>query len=217
MTPPELSPSAITIVGLGGSLRAGSHTRAALSLALRGAAEFGATTRLLDLNDFDLPFCSGKLGPEAPAGVQQLRAELRAAHGILLGTPEYHGSYSGVLKNALDLTGFEEFEGKIVGLVAVSGGIMGGLQALNDLQTVCRALHAWVLPELAAIPQAGRQFTPEGALKSPELEARLRTVGRQVARFAYLHSAEQALEFLRQWQQVVSNPGGGDHVEPISV
>jgi FMN reductase len=50
---------------------------------------------------------------------------------------------AGVLKNALDLMGFEEFEGKVVGLVAVSGGAMGGLSALNGLRDISRALHAW--------------------------------------------------------------------------
>jgi len=56
-----------------------------------------------------------------------LREEVKQAHGIILGTPEYLGSYSGVLKNALDLMGFEEFEGKMLGLLGVSGGAMGRL------------------------------------------------------------------------------------------
>lgn len=198
----------LKIIGLSGSLREGSHTRQALAVALRGAAELGAHTRLLDLNDYALPFCTGKMGDNAPTGVKQLRAEVQAAHGVLLGTPEYHGSYSGVLKNALDLLGFDEFEGKVVGLVSVSGGALGGLQALNDLQVVLRALHAWVVPEFAALPRARMLFTAEGQLQHSESEARLLKVGRQVARFAYLHNSQRALDFLREWEQLVNNPGG---------
>ncbi len=46
--------------------------------------------------------------------------EVAGAQGIILGTPEYHGSFSGVLKNALDLMGFDEFEGKMIGLWSAS-------------------------------------------------------------------------------------------------
>ena len=63
----------------------------------------------------------------------------------ILATPEYHGGSSGVLKNALDLMGFDEFEGKMVGLVGVSGGRMGAVDALNTLRNIGRALHAWVV------------------------------------------------------------------------
>jgi FMN reductase len=67
---------------------------------------------------------------------------LRRKKRIILVTPEYHGGYSGVLKNALDLMGFDEFEGKMLGLVGVSGGRMGAFGARNSLREVGRALHA---------------------------------------------------------------------------
>jgi len=65
--------------------------------------------------------------------------KVKRAQGILLATPEYHGGYSGVLKNALDLMGFDEFEGKMIGLVGVSGGNMGAFGALSSLRSVGRA------------------------------------------------------------------------------
>lgn len=127
-----------------------------------------------------------------------------------MGTPEYHGSFSGVLKNALDLMGFEEFEGKMIGLVGVSGGKMGALNALSGLRNIGRALHAWVIPEQVAIPEAWKVFDDEGNILEESLKERLLTVGRQVARFAYLHSSEKALEFLRLWESAPENPGGGN-------
>lgn len=205
----------IRIAALNGSLRPGSYTRLALETALQGAAELGAETRVLDLRDYDLIFCDGSKDEDRHPGVRRLRQDVRAAHGLILGTPEYHGSFSGVLKNALDLMGFEEFEGKVIGLVGVSGGALGASNALTSLQIVGRALHAWIVPEQAAIPQVWKQFEPDGRLKNPGLEKRLKEVGRQVARFAYLHSSEQARDFLRAWEEAPRNPGGGAELATV--
>ena len=64
-------------------------------------------------------FCDGKENEDAlPQDVFKLRREVSQAAGIILGTPEYHGSFSGLLKNALDLMGFDEIEDKMIGLAA---------------------------------------------------------------------------------------------------
>ena len=196
----------IRIVGLCGSLREGSHTRMALNIALEGAQEIGVQTQLIDLREYNLVFCDG--GDVYPEDVAKLQQDVKAAQGILLGIPEYHGGYSGVLKNALDLMSFDEIEGKMIGLVGVSGGVGGAANALNALRTIGRSLHAWVIPEQAAIPHARDVFDEEGQLKDVGLEQRLRGVGRQVARFAFLHTSDQAMEFLRTWEGAPANPGG---------
>ena len=202
--------SQISVVGICGSLRAGSHTHMALRVALEGAQEVGAQTKLIDLRDYGLNFCDGKEDESGyPPGVGKLRKEVRAAEGIILATPEYHGGSSGVLKNALDLMGFDEFEGKMVGLVGVSGGRMGAVDALNTLRNIGRALHAWVVPEQAGIPEAWNVFDEAGNMNNPKLGERVKDVGRQVARYAYLHSSEKALEFMRLWEGAPVNPGGG--------
>jgi FMN reductase len=111
----------VRIVAICGSLRPGSYTRMALQTALRGARETGAEATLIDLREYQLIFCDGKENESGyPNDVFQLRGEVKRAHGVILGTPEYHGGVSGVLKNALDLMGFEELEGKMLGLVGVS-------------------------------------------------------------------------------------------------
>src|SRR5258705_9482763 len=163
------------IVGISGSLRSGSYTTLAVRLALKGAQELEeCQTKLIDLRDYQLLFCDGKDDEsQFPKDVFRLREEVKQAHGIILGTPEYHGGYSGVLKNALDLMGFEEFEGKMLGLVGVSGGGMGAFGAMNNLRAVGRALHAWVIPEQASIPEAYKVFDESGTLKDSALEKRL--------------------------------------------
>ena len=196
-----------TIVGISGSLREGSTTRRTVELALAGAAEVGAVTQLIDLREYDLPLCDARRDAYPP-DVARLRSEVGAATGIILGTPEYHGSLSGALKNALDLMGFGEFEGKMIGLVGVAGGGAGAYNALNTLRTIGRSLHAWVIPEQASIPEAHRHFDGAGQLTDDGMRKRAMDVGRQVARFAYLHSSREAEELMQLWERAPSNPGG---------
>jgi NAD(P)H-dependent FMN reductase len=191
--PMDVPKTPITVVAICGSLRRGSLTRMAVSIALQGAREAGARTQLIDLVDYELVFCDGTEDDLAyPPDVLRLRREVAQAQGIILGTPEYHGQFSGVLKNALDLMGFAEIEGKMIGLVGVSGGALGAGQALSSLRTIARALHAWVVPQEACIPRASKAFDAAGQPQDSELEGRLKEVGRQVARFACLHTAAKA-------------------------
>ena len=198
------------IVGICGSLREGSYTRLALAVALRGAADAGAETRLIDLRKYKLVFCDGGDSDEVPEDVSRLSEEVKGAQGVILATPEYHGGYSGVLKNALDLMGFDEFEGKMIGLVGVSGGSTGAFGALSALRSVGRALHAWVVPEQAAVANVDKVFDEQGNCRDKAIEKRLKAVGHQVAKFAGLHNSQQAREFLELWEAATENPGGGD-------
>lgn len=199
---------AIRIAALCGSLRAVSYTRMALEVALRGAAQLGAETALIDLRDYQLPFCDGRKDQSGyPEDLFRLRRELQAAHGLILGTPVYHGSLSGVLKNAMDLMGFREFEGRMIGLVGVAGGRAGAAPALDSLRSIGRALHAWVIPDQVSIPEASASFDRDGQPRSAELERRLLELGQQVARFAYLHTSNEAQEFLKVWESAPINPG----------
>lgn len=199
----------IRVVALCGSLRTKSLTRLALNIALQGAAEIGADTQLLDLADYELVFCAGKENEDSyPPDVIKLRQEVKQAQGIVLGTPEYHGGYSGILKNALDLMGFSEFQGKVLGLVGVAGGQTGAINSLNGLRTVGRSLRAWVVPSQVSISEAWRVFDDAGQIKDEKLAHQLREVGRQVARFAYLHTSDHAKQFLAGWEGARQNPGG---------
>ena len=200
----------VKVVGICGSLREGSYTRMALGIALRGAEERGAETQLIDLRKYKLVFCDGGDSAETPKDVSRLQAEVQRAHGVILATPEYHGGYSGVLKNALDLMGFDEFEGKMIGLLGVSGGGMGASGALTSLRSVGRALHAWVVPEQVAIGNVDEVFEADGRCRDAEIEKRLKSLGGQVAKFAALHNSEHFREFLRLWEAAPSNPGGED-------
>ena len=210
MNPKDPSEPAVRVVGLCGSIRPGSYTHMALRIALQGAQDVGAETQLITLRDYQLIFCDGKEDESKyPDDVFRLREEVGSAQGIILGTPEYHGGFSGVLKNALDLMGFSELEGKMIGLIGVSGGALGAANALSSLRTIGRAVHAWLVPEQAMIPEAYKAFDKDGNLKDKDLENRVKKVGQQVARFAYLHTSKRAQEFVEAWQGAPLNPGGG--------
>lgn len=169
-----------TVVAVCGSLREASRTRVALETALDAATDHGGTPELLDLRSFDLPMYDPDIDDQGDG--PRLRQRVRDADAIVLGTPMYHGSYSNVVKNAMDYCGFDEFEEKTVGLLAVSGGAFP-VTALEHLRSVCRALDAWVLPYQAAIPNASDNVT-EDAIVDEDLADRVRTLGERTVEYA---------------------------------
>jgi FMN reductase len=161
----------VKIVGIGGSLRANSYSQLALNVAARRVEALGAEMEILDLRQMQLPFCNGEDDYPGYPDVEQLRDTVKAADSLILSTPEYHGSVSGVLKNALDLMGFEQFDGKVTGLISVLGG-QPNSNALNDLRLIMRWVHAWVIPEQIAIGQVWKAFDPDGKLLDEKLSQR---------------------------------------------
>jgi NAD(P)H-dependent FMN reductase len=174
------------VLAICGSLRDESATRVALSVALKEAASTGASTELLDLRRLDLPPLDADRDAEEQGDGRRLLTAVDDADALLLGTPVYHGSYSGVLKNALDYCGFDEFEGKTVGLLGVAGGSFP-VTALDHLRSVCRALNCWVLPHQAALPRAYSHVVHEdggGRITDEGLDERVRVLGRRVVEYA---------------------------------
>jgi len=165
------------IVGLGGSLAAESKSRAALATGLSGAQEAGAETVLLDLRELDLPLYSTEVEPTPD--VLRLVETLESADGLIWSSPLYQGSISGSFKNALDWlhlpSGNVYLTDKVVGLISVAGGTQG-LQAINTMEFCVRALRAWAVPLVVAVPRA--------AVMEEATERQLRMLGSEVVRIA---------------------------------
>jgi FMN reductase len=162
----------VKIVGIAGSLRTDSYSQIALELAIQRVQALGAEVEILDLRKMELPFCDGGDNyPDYP-DVKRLQDAFGGADGLILVTPEYHGSVSGVLKNALDLMSFDQLSGKVAGLISILGG-QSNSNALNDLRVILRWVHGWVIPEQVAIGQAWKAFSSEGKLLDEKLSQRL--------------------------------------------
>jgi len=120
----------------------------------------GCQVTLLPLFELPLPFYIPRVSSD-DANVAVLLNSLREADGIVLATPDYHGAPSGILKNALDFAGFDEFDGKVVLSVSSAGGAVG-VSSLQQLQTIVRNVHGVNCPEWISIGGDQRVFTPEG-------------------------------------------------------
>jgi FMN reductase len=184
--------SPVTIVGLGGSLARQSSSLSALSVALEGAREYGAHVQLFDLHELNLPMFVPDADP-APAAARELCDAVYAAQGMLWSSPLYHGTVSGAFKNALDwfqLLGDRHppyLTDKVVGLISTAGGTHG-LQAVNTMEFVVRALRGWAVPLVLPIPQAWQVFK-DGRVLDKRIEEQLRALGRELARAAQVFAA----------------------------
>ncbi|BDA74748.1 NADPH-dependent FMN reductase [Calothrix sp. PCC 7716] len=161
----------VKIVGIAGSLRKDSYSQLALEVAVQRLQALGAEVEILDLRQMQLPFCNGGDDYSEYPDVEKLQNAVKNADGLVLATPEYHGSVSGVLKNALDLMSFDQLSGKVTGLISVLGG-QPNSNALNDLRVIMRWVHAWVIPEQIGIGQVWKAFSPEGKLVDEKLSQR---------------------------------------------
>jgi NAD(P)H-dependent FMN reductase len=184
----------IHVAILCGSLRGrASCTLRALEIAAAEVRAAGAQADLIELGSLGLPFCEGPDDRPDHPGTMALKQRTKVAQAILLGSPEYHNSFSGVLKNALDLLGSEELRGKLFGLLGVGGGDVGAVNSLGHLRYVVRGVGGWSLPIQVSIPHAHQAFAGD-RLRDPKLEERIRTFARELVRFARLHACEPHFE-----------------------
>lgn len=177
------------IVGLGGTVRPGSSSEKALVLALTTAEAAGARTALfggaflagLPIYNPHEPFC----GPE----MTRFLSAISAADGVIVSTPGYHGSISGVVKNALDaLEGLRDdprpyFDGRAVGCIVSAGGAQASGSTLAALRSIVHALRGWPTPFGATLGASGL-FDDTGAFVDPHDAWQVRTVAQQVVEFA---------------------------------
>ena len=176
----------LRIVGLGGSLRQASSSRAALKVALDGAADAGARVDLLDLRQLALPMYDPS-SDDVPESVTRLVEAVYAADAMIWSSPLYNGSISGSFKNALDWLILLDkrdppyLTDKVVGLISVAGGTQG-LQAINTMEFIVHALRGWAVPLVVPIPQSWQAFQDTDRPANPQIEEPLKTLGGEVVR-----------------------------------
>jgi FMN reductase len=201
----------VRVVGLGGSLRAASTSRSALQVALDGAAGEGADTQLIWLRDLDLPMYTAER--TIPQAARQFADTVHRCDAMIWSSPTYHGSVSGSFKNALDwLILLAEYDppylsNKPIGLISTAGGIQG-LQAINSMEFIARALRGWSVPLVQAVPQSWQSFDPDGHLEDETMAAQLRALGAEVLRAARQFRAEGSCDYAddRQFARAGGTP-----------
>ena len=160
-----------------GSTRQNSFNRQLAHAAATLARASGAEVTLLELASLDIPMYNADqeaLG--TPPDVIRLKETMDAHPAWIICSPEYNGSYTGLLKNTLDWasspvrghavwgSGGKPFAGKVVGLLSASNGAMGGLRSLGHLAPLLHNLHCWVCPQQFALGRASEAFDAQGAL-----------------------------------------------------
>jgi NAD(P)H-dependent FMN reductase len=100
-------------------------------------------------------------GTDMPDGLAEIKIQLDNADAMIFLSPEYHGSYSGALKNALDYF-WKEFAHKPIGVVAVASGKFGGINASTDMQQLVLSLGAFPMPYKLLVPMVQHAFDEKG-------------------------------------------------------
>ena len=156
----------IKVLGIAGSLREGSYNRAALRAAKELAPE-GMEIEIFDIAG--LPGFNQDQEADPPEQVADLKRRVREADAVVLVTPEYNYSISGVLKNAIDWAsrpyGDSAWEGKPAAIMGASGGAIATARAQYDLRKMMVFLNMFPLnrPEVM-IGNAGEKFDESGNL-----------------------------------------------------
>jgi FMN reductase len=185
------------ILGIGGTTRPGSSTERALQVALESAAAEGAEVGLISGAELQLPMYDPAI-PGLPPSADRLIAEVRRCHGLVIASPGYHGTISGMVKNAIDYV--EELrgdpapylDGRAVGCIACAYGWQATGTTLVALRSIVHALRGWPTPLGVGINSALPVFGPNGSCIDENVAFQLQTVGRQVVEFARMRLGHAA-------------------------
>ncbi|MEF2293795.1 NAD(P)H-dependent oxidoreductase [Virgibacillus dokdonensis] len=140
-----------TIILINGSLNPSSNTKKIINLMNNILVKQGYSSKVINVGDLELPLFNPNTNNNAI--ISELIEDLKQAKGFIIGSPEYHGGYSGALKNFIDYLNSDIFINKPIGLVVLTGGIKSGINTLNSLRIVLRSMQSLVIPQQVAISE----------------------------------------------------------------
>jgi len=187
------------IVGIGGTTRPGSTSERLIRAVLSLAEGEGARTRMFTGPDLvRLPH----FAPESASRTDEQTAlieAVRAADGVVIGTPGYHGGVSGLVKNAIDqLEDLRDdarpyLDGRPVGLIVTAGGWQASGVTLSSLRDVVHALRGWPTPAAVLVNSTDFAARPLGdPLEPGPLRESIHLMTRQVLSQISPHAAARA-------------------------
>lgn len=190
--------SALRLLAISGSSRAGSWNRKLVEVAAKAAEARGAQVEPIDLRALELPLYDADLEKASgvPEGARRLRDALRGADGVLLSAPEYNGFPTPLLINSFDWlsrlqpegdapSGLAASSGKPLGLFSASPGPLGALRSLNfTRQYLGMTIAMLPVPQQFALSKAAEAFDDAGALKDARQQAAVDAVVASLVRVA---------------------------------
>lgn len=172
---------------LSGTNRPISNTLRIGRLVERHYQQAGVNAELFSLADVPAELYSPAAYTEKPAAFMEVQEKILSAVGLHVVTPEYNGSFPGILKHFIDMLEFSEsFNQKPIAFVGVANGQWGGLRAVEQLQMVVGYGNAHVYPDRIFVPSVKTVLDAHGNLTDPELEERFARQTRGFAQFAGL-------------------------------
>ena len=167
-----------------------SH-RVALALEKQLQVRGQHTVEVLDLAAYNFPIIEEVLHrhPNPPAGLADFADKIRASDAFVFVSPEYNGTYTSALKNAVDYLKDQEFARKVVGVSSVSTGMMGGIRAALEMQHLVLGVGGFPIPQMFNVPQVHLKFDEAGNLADPNFEKNLHNF---LDRFLWLAEAVAA-------------------------
>lgn len=185
--------TSIRIAVISGSLRKGSYNTSLARYVASSVSGSGVEIDEISLAELDLPMFNEDIEKEGlPASVKELKRRMIAADALLIASPEYNGSVTGALKNAIDWASRPAegedtlacFRGKVGGLLAASPGKLGGIRGLRHLRVVLSSIGLLVVPQDFGLSGANEAFDDDGKLKDEGAAKMAKGVGEQVVRVA---------------------------------
>lgn len=174
----------VNIVTIDGSARRDSYTGKALALAQNELRQLkDVTLTAVEPANLKLAIPGSTMDASDKRRLQEITL---AADGIILATPEYHGSFSSLMKVTIENMGFPSaLKGKPVALLGVAAGRIGAVKSLEHLQSVCIHVGALVLPGYVSVSRVRSLFDEHGNCLDEATERRIRRLASDLVRYIY--------------------------------
>ncbi|MBL0157066.1 MAG: NAD(P)H-dependent oxidoreductase [Bryobacterales bacterium] len=174
----ENSPSGPRVVIINGSARPGNYTAMASALVADEFRKIGLAVDVVNPGELELPLPGTAANHPGAARLQSLVA---GASALVLATPEYHGSFSSVIKLAIENMGFPSaMAGKPVALLGVAAGAIGAIKSLEALRGIVSHVGGLALPMPVSVANVQRVFDAQGVCLDPVMEKYIRRVATNV-------------------------------------
>jgi NAD(P)H-dependent FMN reductase len=178
----------MNILIISGSVRTGRRSHdVSVALQKHFQAHGYTSTHIIDLATYNLPVLEEQYdeNPHKVKGLDDIQQKLDRADAMIFLSPEYHGSYSGALKNAVDYFS-SEFKRKPIGVVSVGSGRLGGINASTEMQRLVLSLSAYPMPYKLLVSNVQNAFDEKGGLIDQALS---KSMDKFVTEFIWLAEA----------------------------